>query len=87
MSLRFYTPRQRRHDYAQVFESDAGKRVLADLARVAHIMRPTYVRNEPYQTAFREGERNVVLRILSTLGWQPEEISEKVNQLKENSYE
>lgn len=70
--------RQRRADYRLVFASEAGRRVLADLARVCYGERSTYVRGDALETAFREGERQVYLRILSLLrplrGERPEDI-------------
>ena len=60
-----YDERRRRSDYRLVFDSEAGQRVLADLARFAHLGHPSYVRGDAMETAFREGERNVVLRILA----------------------
>ena len=62
-----YDERRRRADYRATFGSEAGLRVLADLARFAHMSHPSYVRGDAMETAFREGERNVVLRILALL--------------------
>ena len=62
-----YDERRRRADYRAAFGSEAGRRVLADLARFAHMGHPSYVRGDAMETAFREGERNVVLRILALL--------------------
>lgn len=62
-----YEERQRRADYREVFDSAAGRRVLADLGRFAHMDHPSYVRGDALETAFREGERNAVLRIHALL--------------------
>lgn len=53
---------QRIYDYGTVFTSEAGKRVLDDL-RVSFSRRTSHTPNDPYTTAFREGQRDVVLRI------------------------
>jgi len=66
-----YDERRRRSDYRLVFDSEAGQRVLADLARFAHMGHPSYVRGDAMETAFREGERNVVLRILALRRLRP----------------
>ena len=62
-----YDERRRRADYRLVFGSEAGRRVLSDLARFAHMGHPSYVRGDALEPAFREGERNAVLRILALL--------------------
>lgn len=72
MARKTYTQAQRAKDYVQTFDTDAGKRVLKDLCKYAHVMHPSYTRGEPTHTAFKEGERNVVLRILSVLSKGPE---------------
>lgn len=87
MVKRLYAPSQRRRDYEQIFESEAGKRILADMVRYAHILHPTYVKGDSHQTAFREGERNMVLRILSIIGQKPEQFIENVNDVKEYKYD
>lgn len=54
-------------DYKRAFSSEQGKRVLYDLIASHHLMRPTYVRGDAIEMAYNEGQRNVVLRILSIL--------------------
>lgn len=66
--------RERVADYKTVFETDAGARVLNDLMQYAHILHPSYVKGDSAHTAFREGERNVILRILAILGKEPKDI-------------
>lgn len=51
-------------DYQYTFGTEQGKRVLLDLMRAHHILSPSYINNDPHETSFREGERNVILRIL-----------------------
>lgn len=55
-------------DYQQVFESDAGKKVLADLEIFCNQTRSSVCEQNPnaLQTFFEEGKRRVFLRIL----WQ-----------------
>ena len=51
-------------DYADCFGSISGMKVLEDL-RSAYQLRESYVRGDSYETARREGERAVYLRILN----------------------
>lgn len=67
MKKLIYDLRQRHKDYQQLFGSEVGQRVLHDLMRHCHVMRPTFQANSERLSAFREGERNVVLRILSLI--------------------
>ena len=57
---------QRAQDYHTLFTGDVGRRVLRDMAE-AYGERTSYVPNDPYATAFREGERHVYLSILTLL--------------------
>lgn len=57
---------RRRADYAAVFRSDAGRRVLADLFRFCHADQPSFA-IDPFVTAFNEGQRRVFLRITAML--------------------
>jgi len=51
-------------EYEAAFSSISGAAVLADL-KSAYQMRESFVKNDPYETARREGERAVYLRIIS----------------------
>jgi hypothetical protein len=52
---------ERRQDLAITFSTDAGKRVLEDFEQ--SFGGDCYTKGDPYDTAFREGQRNVLLRI------------------------
>lgn len=54
-------------DYKNVFTSAQGKRVLEDLCRNHFVFSTSFVKGDPYESARREGERLVVLRILTHL--------------------
>ena len=54
-----------RNDYYNLFNSTLGKDVLADLKKFCHHESPTYVVGDPMHTAYNEGMRRVLLRILS----------------------
>ena len=66
-------------DYAEVFSSEAGKRVLDDMCSRFGLAATSFVVGDPYQTAYREGMRYVVLSIIATL-------NRPVNDLVENKY-
>ena len=55
--------------YKRVFGTEDGKEVLREMATECGLLSP-HVRQgkiDPYYIAFKEGERNAVLRILSAL--------------------
>ena len=60
------TPEQ----YYQAFvQSPSGQAVLTDMMKAHHFLDSTFNPN-PYETALAEGERNVILRILTILDEQ-----------------
>jgi len=61
-------------DYQTVFSTPQGRRVLSDLVRTANVDRSTYVTGDSHQTAFNEGKRAIVMRILNRLHVSPEEV-------------
>tara|TARA_R100000458_G_C8138666_1_gene150785 strand:+ start:128 stop:355 length:228 start_codon:yes stop_codon:yes gene_type:complete len=56
--------------YKTVFNSADGEVVLHDLETRFHIETPVFS-NDPYETAFRDGQRSVVLLIRSLLRDRP----------------
>lgn len=58
---------QQQTEYCGTFGSPAGVKVLEDLKREFHFVEGTYVRGDPHETSFREGERNVILYILTKM--------------------
>lgn len=59
--------KQRRINFGLVFGSREGFMVLNDLKTICHPLAISYVPSNQFETAFREGERNVFLYILSQL--------------------
>lgn len=53
--------------YQLVFSSREGRRVLADLLKLCHMERDTFVAGDPHQTSWRCGQRSVGLRIYEIL--------------------
>lgn len=66
--------------YKRVFESEDGKKVLADLAKAGHVYRSTMDPN-PNEVAYKEGERSMVLRIMRTVKTDPSELEKYLNEL------
>lgn len=62
--------------YNAFVQSPSGRNVLKDML-AAHYHNASSFSPDPYQTAFNEGERNVVLRILTILNQYEKE--EKVD--------
>ena len=58
-------------DFRAVFLSDErGRKVLSQILAWGHIMGPTFD-PDPYQMAALNGERNLALRVLSTIEVEP----------------
>ena len=57
--------KQQKIDYLTTFTTPEGERVLADLTS-AYYHRSSFSK-DPYQTAFKEGQRAVIVRILNLL--------------------
>lgn len=71
-------------DYKQAFGTQAGIRVLQDLMQSHWMLRTSFVRNDPQLSAFQEGERNVVIRILSILKINPEQLQQHIEEIENN---
>lgn len=59
--------KQRRINFGLTFSTKEGFEVLKDIAAMCHAQSISYVPDNQYETAFREGERNVFLYILAQL--------------------
>jgi hypothetical protein len=72
--------------YQEVFATDNGKIVLEDLKYAHHMMSSTYKKDlQDGELAFREGERNVVLRIVHILGQDLAKLKERATQNEKDS--
>lgn len=76
-------------DYKDFFETTKGKNVLYDLMKRFHYFQTSYVKEAPYETSFREGERNVLNFILYQLQQNPAKVLEEMQARlkKEMEYE
>ena len=59
--------KQLRIDYKQTFTSESGVKVLEDLKKRCSFNTTTFVQGDSHDTAFREGQRAVVLFINNML--------------------
>lgn len=69
--------------YQAVFRSPNGEIVLKDLMKIHHVLSNTF-NGDANQTIFKEGERNVVLRILSLLNMDAANLLERIEQYEKN---
>lgn len=67
-------------DYQSTFGSIEGKKILYHLMQMNHVLGSCMVAGDPYQSAFKEGERNVILKILAILKQDPAKILEQIEQ-------
>ncbi len=65
-------------DYQKVFGDPIGKKVLQDMMSEHFMLKSTHVKGDPYTSALHEGERNVMLRLLSVLKIDPKELEHRI---------
>jgi hypothetical protein len=72
-------------DYKRTFQEGPGRNVLLDLIKEHHVMGSTFVENDLYgrEAAMREGERNVVLRILHNMNVDAEGLLRYLREVQE----
>ena len=58
--------KQLKQDYRITFASKEGERVLADL-QSAYYHRGSFIKNDPHETSYREGQRSVIIRIINLM--------------------
>lgn len=73
------TPIELRDCYRRLLNTEDGERILDDLGRRFHIDQSTYS-TEPTDTAYREGQRTVVLFIKSMLREWDKQLEEQINE-------
>ncbi|GEM_PF-3672302 len=72
-----YGDLERYQDFRAVFLSDKrGKRVLYEILTWARLFQPAYVPGDAYATHYRDGERNIGLKILAVINAEPAEAAE-----------
>jgi hypothetical protein len=83
--LDIFTERVNLHkDYETVFKSPAGINVLNHLAKKFNISSPTYTQGDTHMTAFREGQRHVVLTILKFVNKDSNQLLQQTKDIIED---
>ena len=59
--------KQLQNYFKTVFNSDEGKRVLADLEKRCHFLTTTNIKGDSHESAYMEGQRSVLLFIKQML--------------------
>lgn len=59
--------------YYEVFRSDKGQIVLADILRRGYVDQSTFTAGDPNLTSFKEGQRRLCLEILNLITVGPDE--------------
>ena len=67
--------KQRRINFGITFSTREGFDTLMEIMKFCHFSQISYVRGDQAETAFREGERNIALYILSQLS---DEMKQKI---------
>ena len=66
--------KKRKVQYKELFDTDVGKEILADLARRHFVHTSTFIPHDTHHSAFNEGRRSVILDILSLVNIPIEEL-------------
>jgi hypothetical protein len=72
--------KNRHSDYHATFSTQAGQRVLLDIMRFSGAITSSFVKGDSHETAFREGQRNVYLKIMAELKITPEQFDEMISK-------
>lgn len=70
-------------DYKRVFNTEAGRRVLYDMMDRHFFLRPSFHNSDVNELVYAEGQRGVVLRILTLLEMSPEDVREEIAKGRE----
>lgn len=75
-----YTARDRFRDFAAVFGTPQGRRVLAQILVWCQVWERSYVPGDANETILREGMRNIGLRIMETINIEPVDLPDETQQ-------
>ena len=77
-----FTERKREQDlFREVFKGEQGEDLLAILAKSFHVYK-TAQTPDPYVSAFQEGQRSVIIRIMEILHQDLDAVKRKHDQMK-----
>lgn len=72
--------------YKNTFSTKQGQRVLYDMIQNGHVLNSTMTQgSSPTDVCVKEGERNAVLRILTTLKMDTKKFYEFINTMEESN--
>jgi hypothetical protein len=71
--------------YRSIFDLPAGVIVLHDLMKVGNVLNTSFTK-DPYETAFNEGARSVVLRIMETISLDFEKFLKSVEEVTSEGF-
>ncbi len=80
----FEKDRKRRASYKEIFSTETGREVLEDLMKNNFLWTSTQS-SDPYETAFNEGRRSVILAILNYVTLDADRIQTMMKQNYERS--
>ena len=72
------------NDYRAVFESPSGVQVLNHLSKKFNLSTSTFTQGDTHMTAFREGQRNVILTILKFINKDNDQLLEQTKKIIED---
>lgn len=70
----------RHENYQAVFGSPQGQQVLAHLIKVSGVTSSNFVAGDPTATAFKEGQRHLVLSILKCVNRDTQELIKQIEK-------
>lgn len=62
--------------YQKVFATPEGDLILKDLMKIGYVDRTTFAPDSQYETAFREGQRALVLRLIQIINTDPDYLAQ-----------
>ena len=75
-----FTERKREQDlFREVFKGEQGEDLLAILAKSFHVYK-TVQTPDPYVSAFQEGQRSVIIRIMEILKTDLNAVKQRIDQ-------
>jgi hypothetical protein len=74
-------------DYKRTFATVSGQRVLQDLMDTHGMLRSSFSPGDASQVAFKEGERNVILRIMAMLKMDPKKFLKHLEEIENDNRE
>jgi len=71
-------------DYKRVFGSVSGKRVLKDLMQIHNFYSSSFSQDSDTLTAFNEGKRDVILRILHHIKVDVDDLMKMIEEMEDD---